>query len=308
MGDESRPHSERYFTDARDHWWHDDYLGLMASRVKVAEARTILEVGTGQGHFARAWARHFSPGFAFTGVDREERSLAIARERCAQFAALHRLSGTFDFLVASAERLPFADDSFDMVCCQTLLIHLREPRIGFDEMVRVCKPGGLVLAVEPNNLAGFQRLAAEGPETDPIEQLRLVEFHLRCMRGKHALGLGWNNFGVHLPKLFSSLHDVRYFNNDRAWSMAPPYERPQERDELADMEKAVADGVYGWERPEARRYYVAGGGSEEQFERDYDAMLEAQRRELELCRAGAWTELTAFAGLIATGRKPLDRD
>ena len=33
MSDADRPHSERYFTDARDHWWHADYLGLLLRRL-----------------------------------------------------------------------------------------------------------------------------------------------------------------------------------------------------------------------------------------------------------------------------------
>ncbi len=297
-------HSERYFTDARDHWWHADYLALLASRFRVGEAHTILEVGAGQGHFARAWAPHFTPGFAFTGLDREERSLAVARERTEAFRRERGLTGTFDFVAGEAERLPFSDDSFDMVLCQTLLIHLEDPAVGFAEMVRVTRPGGLVLAVEPNNLAGLQRLASRGPETDPEAQLRLVRFQLRVLRGKHALGEGWNNQGVHLPKLFHGLDDVAYYNNDRAWVSEPPYERPQERTALEDLRRDVAEGVYGWERAEARKYYVAGGGSAADFEADYDAVLEDQREELRLFEHGQWTELVAFAGLIAGGRKP----
>lgn len=304
MSDADRPHSERYFTDARDHWWHADYLALLASRLRVREARAVLEVGTGQGHFARAWAPHLAPGFAFTGVDREARSLAVARERCDAFARERGLDGTFTFVEGAAEALPFPDDTFDMVLCQTLLIHLRDPRAGFDEMVRVCRPGGLVLAVEPNNLAGLQRLTLAGPDVDAAAQLREAVFALRCTRGKAALGLGDNNFGARLPTLFASLRGVAYYSNDRPWVMAPPYESPQERAALADLQRSVDEGVYGWERDEARRYYVVGGGSPEDFERDYDALLADQARELAACRAGRWTELTGFAGLIAAGRKP----
>ena len=52
MADE--PHSQRYFTDARDHWWNQDYLALLARRLGVDRARDILDVGAGQGHFGRA--------------------------------------------------------------------------------------------------------------------------------------------------------------------------------------------------------------------------------------------------------------
>jgi SAM-dependent methyltransferase len=304
MSDAERPHSERYFTDARDYWWHQDYLALLASRFDVPRAKTVLEVGAGQGHFARAWAPHFSKGFAYTGLDLESRSLAIAKDKCAEFVAARGILGTFDFVEGRAEALPFADESFDMVLCQTLLIHLRDPREGFAEMLRVCKRGGLVLACEPNNLAGLQRLAALGLDADPDEQLREARFTLRCTRGKAALGLGDNNFGVQLPRLFSALADVQHYSNDRAWVMAPPYDRPQERAALDDLERSVREGVYGWERDEARRYYTAGGGTPEDFERDYDALLSTQARELSLCRAGRWTEATAFALLVSGGRKP----
>lgn len=226
-------HSERHFTDARDHWWHADYLALLARRFRVAEARTFLEVGAGQGHFTRAWAPHFAPGFALTGLDREERSAAIAREKTALFQRERGLRGTFEFVVGEAERLPFPDDTFDMVFCQTLLIHLRDPAVGFAEMVRVAKPGGLILAVEPNNLAGLQRLASPGPEVDIERQLASARFHLRVTRGKHALGLGWNNQGVHLPRLFRGLDEVAFYSNDRAWLFAPPYASAQEQDDLS---------------------------------------------------------------------------
>lgn len=261
-------------------------------------------MGVGQGHFTRAWAPHFSPGFALTGVDREERSLAIARARTAVFQKEHSLQGTFDFVVGEAEHLPFPDETFDMVFCQTLLIHLRDPVAGFAEMVRVAKRGGLILAVEPNNLASFQRLASAGPDADIDEQLTAARFHLRVLRGKYALGLGWNNQGVHLPRLFRGLDEVAFYNNDRAWRCAPPYESAQERSSLTDLARDVAEGVYGWPRSEARDYYLAGGGTERDFEVDYDGMLARQREELRQCEKGEWSELVAFAGLIAGGRKP----
>ena len=41
--------------------------------------------------------------------------------------------------------LPFADDSFDIVNSQGVLHHTADPYGGFQELVRVLKPGGLVI-------------------------------------------------------------------------------------------------------------------------------------------------------------------
>ena len=55
----------------------------------------------------------------------------------------------FRYRVADAKTLPFPDASFDLVTCQTLLIHLADPSAVIAEMARVARPGGLVLAAEP---------------------------------------------------------------------------------------------------------------------------------------------------------------
>jgi SAM-dependent methyltransferase len=293
------PHSQRYFTDARDHWWNQDYLALLARRLGVDRARDVLDVGAGQGHFGRAWAPHLAPGFAMVGVDREARSLAVAAARAAVEAA-----GTFRYQVADAAALPFADGSFDLVMCQTLLIHVPDPAVVVAEMVRVCRPGGLVLAVEPNNLGGLQRIGARGPDGDLALALVTTRFHLVVARGKHALGLGWNDLGVQLPRWFAGLRDVQWFGNDRAWAMVPPYATAQEQAEIADLQRDVREGVYGWPRDEARRYYLAGGGSEAAFEEDYAALLAGQADDLRRVMSGAWVELTAATMLVVAGRKP----
>jgi SAM-dependent methyltransferase len=297
-------HSERYFTDARDHWWHADHVALLARRFGLGHAKEVLDVGTGQGHFARVWAPHFAQGFRLTGVDRETRSLAFARERCSAFAAERKIDGRFDFLVADASKLPFEDDCFDLVMAQTLLIHVADPEAVFAEFVRVTRPGGLVLCAEPNNLAGLQPLAAWGPNLPTERTLPALRLLHRCTRGKHALGLGWNHVGAVLPRLFGGLLDVQAYNNDRAWQLSPPYASSQERAAIDDLRRDVLENTFGWGREEAARYYVAGGGSLDDFSADYDELLALQREQLDQVDAGAWTELTAFAMLVVCGRKP----
>jgi ubiquinone/menaquinone biosynthesis C-methylase UbiE len=51
---------------------------------------------------------------------------------------------------ASALALPFATASFDACRCERVLLHLIHPEQAVSEMVRVTKPDGWVLAMEPD--------------------------------------------------------------------------------------------------------------------------------------------------------------
>jgi 2-polyprenyl-3-methyl-5-hydroxy-6-metoxy-1,4-benzoquinol methylase len=62
------------------------------------------------------------------------------------------------------------------VTCQTVLIHIPDPGVVTDEMIRVARPGGLVLAGEPNNVAGaviLDSLSFHDPVDDIVARVRL---------------------------------------------------------------------------------------------------------------------------------------
>jgi SAM-dependent methyltransferase len=49
-----------------------------------------------------------------------------------------------------AEALPYADGSFDLLCCSWVLEHLPDPAHAFTEVVRVLAPGGHFVFLTPN--------------------------------------------------------------------------------------------------------------------------------------------------------------
>lgn len=117
---------------------YDDFFAPVTERaidplldaVAMAPGDAVLDVATGPGTGAgRAAARAAG---RVVGVDLSRAMLAVA-------AARHP---SVDFREADAERLPFADATFDAVVCNFGVGHFPRPETAADEFVRVLKPGG----------------------------------------------------------------------------------------------------------------------------------------------------------------------
>ena len=100
----------------------------------------LLDVGCGPGSITLDLARRVAPGQVI-GVDASESVLVGARA-----AAEEAGDATTRFEVADAMRLPYPDDSFDVVHAHQVLQHVGDPVGLLREMVRVARPGGLVAA------------------------------------------------------------------------------------------------------------------------------------------------------------------
>ncbi|GLY29655.1 class I SAM-dependent methyltransferase [Kineosporia sp. NBRC 101731] len=116
------------------------------ARVQTAQAGlrdhydTILELGVGTGRYAVSLQTVY-PGARITGVDLGRTEL----EHAQLVAARHGFA--WDLHQAACERLPFEDNSFDLVTAFILLHEVPQPsaRQILAEAYRVCKPGGEVL-------------------------------------------------------------------------------------------------------------------------------------------------------------------
>lgn len=115
---------------------------------------TYLDVGCGNGAAALRIAD--SSRLVVTGVDVDPDQIRSARE-----AAGRRTDVRFE--VADATRLPFADESFDIVATYKTLHHVPRWEEAVAEMVRVLKPGGRLIyadLVVPRWLAAIGRRVA----------------------------------------------------------------------------------------------------------------------------------------------------
>ena len=116
-------HSAAYFGESRNYWWNPDYLELLGRRWNLKSALKVLDVGCGPGHWGRTISDLVACDARIVGVDREPAWVAASTRTAAELG----LSDGFEYVVGTVEALPFPDDSFDLVTCQTVLIHVADP-------------------------------------------------------------------------------------------------------------------------------------------------------------------------------------
>jgi ubiquinone/menaquinone biosynthesis C-methylase UbiE len=259
-----KSHSAEYFGDTRDYWWNLDFLQLIGKRLLFDRVQDVLDVGCGVGHWGQLLANVIPSSARVQGVDRD----SFWVEKAAERAAARGLSDRFNYQIAVAENLPFADGSFDLVTCQTVLIHLPDPGAAIDEMVRVARPGGIILAAEPNNVARALTLDSASFHDAADEILARARLQLICERGKAALGEGYNSIGDLVPGFFAErgLVNICVYLNDKASILLPPYDSPEQRATLEERLDFRHRGFWIWSPEDTRRYFLAGGGLEGEFD------------------------------------------
>ncbi|WP_028662938.1 class I SAM-dependent methyltransferase [Saccharomonospora halophila] len=110
---------------------------------------TAMELGSGTGFFL---LNLMQGGVASTGsvTDLSPGMVEVALRNAA------RLGLDVDGRVADAERVPYDDDTFDLVVGHAVLHHIPDVRAAMREVLRVLKPGGrFVFAGEPTRIGDF---------------------------------------------------------------------------------------------------------------------------------------------------------
>jgi len=121
--------------------------GLLKAGLKPG--MRVADFGCGVGAMTRNLARMVGPDGCATGIDLHEAQLVEAGSLC---AACDLTNVSFWKADACDTKLP--DNSFDLVYCRFLLIHVPDPVACLREMKRVLKPGGIVFAEDGDLLSG----------------------------------------------------------------------------------------------------------------------------------------------------------
>jgi ubiquinone/menaquinone biosynthesis C-methylase UbiE len=106
------------------------------------EGKRVLDVGCGTGDDSREIALLVGPKGRVVGMDYSAAMVAEARKR----ATVADLS--LEFREGDAMKLDFPHDSFDCARVERVLMHLSDARKGLEEMIRVVRGGGRIVASE----------------------------------------------------------------------------------------------------------------------------------------------------------------
>jgi SAM-dependent methyltransferase len=104
---------------------------------RLAPGERVLDLGSGAGTDSLIAAQMVGPEGHVTGIDMTPQMLAKARSAAAAMGAEN-----VDFVEGEAERLSFADRSFDVVISNGVIDLIPDKEAVFSELFRVLAPGG----------------------------------------------------------------------------------------------------------------------------------------------------------------------
>lgn len=139
----------------------EEYIQLLDAQQRMAfvqlykqRARTwldlqpgqhVLDAGAGTGEDAQAIAVLVAPTGQVVGMDLSQAMVDVAQRRS---------QGTnlpLHFVQGDIHALPFADNTFDRCYADKTFQHLPDPKRALEELIRVTKPGGLLVTVDPDH-------------------------------------------------------------------------------------------------------------------------------------------------------------
>lgn len=121
----------------------DIYLFDQLLKGRFENCHKVIDIGCGGGRNLHYFLQN---GFEVYGIDPDPNAIEHVKQLSAQLAS-HNPEG--NFIVATAEQLPYPDSSFDLAICSAIF-HFAKDHRHFDEMLRsvwrVIRPGGYLFA------------------------------------------------------------------------------------------------------------------------------------------------------------------
>ncbi len=167
---------------------------LAAQMVSLAEIKpsdAVLDIGTGTGVVALQAAKKIGADGKVTGIDLSEGMLATATAKAEKLGLAEKV----EFSQMDAEKLEFANESFETVVSLFALLHFPDPLTALKEIYRVMKPHGRLVVAVGSSPPLFSAAGL-------THRLKVLPDLLRRKQGKQLVAPGFLDSLVerHLPE------------------------------------------------------------------------------------------------------------
>lgn len=206
-------HSQEYIGDHRYDWWNKDYIKLLLDRIKFDSVESIADLGTGAGHWSSLLLSEAKSHVDITCVDFEEHWLEEVLKTLSSFSNHHKVTT----VLSDVHNLNIEKDQFDLTTCQTLLMHCEDPLVALSEMMRVTKPGGYILVIEPTNILNRMQLFDALRVLSPLDQSKLYYIWSCYHAGLNKEKKGQHDIAVDIANMMDQLggENIQVYQNDK---------------------------------------------------------------------------------------------
>lgn len=259
-----RRFSPEYLRTTREGMWEDSRVALEG--LELADRTRVLDVGAGTGELTAILEDAVSGDVVAVDADLD---------------LLNRITGPR--VGGDATRLPFTDDSFDLVVCQALLVNLSEPLVAIEEFARVSSD--LVATIEPDNSAvTIDSTVADEP---PLAR-RARERYLQGLETDASLG--------DTSALFAKagLQDSKVNRYNHVREIEPPY---SERDLEGAKRKATGSGLES-----DRETILASEATREDFDELREQWRKMGRTVIDQMQDGSYYQRETVPFYVTVGR------
>ena len=124
--------------------------------LNIASGSSVLDIGCGTGDDVLALAELVGPKGKVVGIDNSELMIEEANKKSKQKQL------PIHFRLGDIHNLDFADDTYDGCRADRVFMHLPDRQQALSEMIRVTKPGGRIVVIDPD----WDTMIVEAPDRD----------------------------------------------------------------------------------------------------------------------------------------------